>query len=480
MRILLVTGRLAYPVVKAVAGGADVLALDVGVAAFITPAGLERALAPLRGDYDLVLVTGLAASDFSGVERRLGVKVRLGPKQAYDIPLALAAAGTVEFSGTVPADMLLADVKRENARKELAEIEAGAAGAFMLKGVKIGGDATMKVVAEVADATVLSDAVLVERIEGYGAADVVDLGVPLESSSDAVRHAVRVARSATRKPVSVDTLVPEYIRAGIDEGASLVLSLNGTNLDAVGPLVAEKGLAAVVIPDDGDEGSLAGNVARARALGIKNILADPVLSPVGHGFVEAVERYRAFRRRDPATPLFFGAGNVTELMDADSAGVNALLAGIGMELGVAALFTTEASRKTLGSAAELKAACEMMALARRRSGPPKDLGLDLLVIKEKRMRVDLAEPGPGAVEAKRHGLTLDPMGSFNVYVRDGRIFVRNGAVTVSGDEPMAIIETLDDLGLVSRLDHAGYLGKELEKARLAILFRRSYVQDEPF
>jgi hypothetical protein len=37
MRILLVTGRLAYPVVKELADGADVLMLDVGVAAFITP-----------------------------------------------------------------------------------------------------------------------------------------------------------------------------------------------------------------------------------------------------------------------------------------------------------------------------------------------------------------------------------------------------------------------------------------------------------
>jgi dihydropteroate synthase len=34
-------------------------------------------------------------------------------------------------------------------------------------------------------------------------------------------------------------------------------------------------------------------------------------------------------------------------------------------------------------------------------------------------------------------------------------------------------------GLVTRLDHAGYLGRELEKAEIAIGLGRSYSQDEP-
>lgn len=480
MRILLVTGRLAYPVVRELAGdGAEVLMLDVGVAAFITPKMLEKAIAPVKGDYDLVLVTGLAASDFSGLEKKLGVKIRLGPKQAYDIPLALANAAKVEFSHRVSADQLLADVKRESALKELEAIEEAASPSFMLKGVKLGGTSTMKVVAEAADATKLSDVELIKKIESYDAADVIDLGVPLESSADAVRHAVRVARSATRKPLSVDTLIPEYIRAGIDEGVSLVLSLNGSNLDEVGPLVAEKGLAAVIIPNDESLDELIANIGKARALGIKNILADPILSPVGHGFVESLERYREFRRREPDMPLFFGAGNVTELMDADSIGINALLAGIAMELGVSALFTTEASQKTVGGASELKTACSMMALAKKHRASPKDLGVNLLVIKEKRGRKDIVEPG-APIEAKRHELKLDPAGSFNIWIDKGRIYVKNADVTVVGDDPMAIIETLADMGQVSMLDHAGYLGKELEKACLAIRFRRSYLQDDQF
>jgi|SRR5271157_4117913 len=480
MRILLVTGRLAYPTVKELSRDrADVLMVDVGVAAFITPRMLEKALADVKDSYDLVLVTGLAASDFSGLEKKLGVKIRLGPKQAYDIPLALDHAGKLEFSHKISADQLLVDVKRESSMKEFAALEDGSACAFLIKNLKIGGASTMKVVAEVADATRITDVDLVRKIESYASADVIDLGIPLESSEDAVRHVVRVARRATLKPLSVDTLIPEYIRAGVEEGASLVLSLNGSNLDAVGPLIAKKGIAAVIIPDDDSPEELFTNINRARQLGISNILADPILSPVGHGFIESLERYGDFRRREPDMPLFFGAGNVTELMDADSIGINALLAGIAMELNVSALFTTEASQKTVNSASELKTACTMMALARHRKSSPKDMGIDLLVIKEKRARRDIVEPGT-IIQARPHPWKPDPAGSFNIFIEDGKIYAKNGDVTVVGEDPRLIIDTLADMGLVSMLDHAGYLGKELEKAKLAIRFRRSYLQDDKF
>ncbi|MCX9025622.1 MAG: DUF4346 domain-containing protein, partial [Candidatus Methanoperedens sp.] len=43
-----------------------------------------------------------------------------------------------------------------------------------------------------------------------------------------------------------------------------------------------------------------------------------------------------------------------------------------------------------------------------------------------------------------------------------------------------VLETIVRLGLVSRLDHAGYLGRELMKAELALKFKRSYSQDDKF
>ena len=217
MRILLVTGRQAYPTVKELAGdNADVMMLDVGIAAFTTPKMLEKAIADVKDRYDLVLVSGLAASDFSGLEKKLGVQIRLGPRQAYDIPLALACAGRLEFSHKIRGRRAAGrNKKRERHKGPCWILEESASYSFLLKGVKIGGTSTMKVVAEVADATRMSDVELVRKIDSYSSADVIDLGIPLESSEDAVRHAVRVARSATLKPISVDTLIPEYIAAGV-------------------------------------------------------------------------------------------------------------------------------------------------------------------------------------------------------------------------------------------------------------------------
>ncbi len=481
MRILLVTGKLAAPVVKeATAGAADVAIADVNVAAFITPKLLEPMLADKAGQYDLVLISGLCGSDFSKLEAKLGVKIRLGPKHAFDIPLALRYADKIEFSHKISADQLLLEVKRDSAMKEFEAIEREAQPALSLKGVKIGGGASMKVMAEVVDATRLSDVDLVKKIESYAAADIIDLGVPLESSPEAVRHAVKVAKSVTAKPVSVDTLVPEYVAAGIEAGADLILSLDSSNIGIVGPLAAKKGTAVVVIPDDETLDSLIRNIESAKEQGVSNIIADPVLSPLGHGMVNAICRYRKFREWYPEMPVFFGAGNVTELIDADSIGVNALLAGIAMEADASVLFTTEASQKTLGSADELKKACMMMALAQRHHESPKDLGVDLLVIKEKRPRKDVVEPSDVLIEAKKRPFRLDPAGSFNIFIDDGKIYARNGDVTIVGTDSESILHTIVDRGLVSMLDHAGYLQAELKKAELAIRFHRSYLQDDRF
>ena len=59
--VLVVTGKLAADTVKAsVNGGADVLVLDIEVAAFTTPALLRRSLPPKK--FDLILISGLASA----------------------------------------------------------------------------------------------------------------------------------------------------------------------------------------------------------------------------------------------------------------------------------------------------------------------------------------------------------------------------------------------------------------------------------
>ena len=73
-------------------------------------------------------------------------------------------------------------------------------------------------------------------------------------------------------------------------------------------------------------------------------------------------------------------------MDADSVGVNALLARLSQEVDASILLATEKSDKTKGTVAEEVAAAKMMFLAKKRGSVPKDLGIHLLILKDKRNR----------------------------------------------------------------------------------------------
>lgn len=78
----------------------------------------------------------------------------------------------------------------------------------------------------------------------------------------------------------------------------------------------------------------------------------------------------------------------------------------------------------------------------------------------------------------------DPTGYFLIRLSDDMIEVgfckKNNIVEViiTGKTPQDIYFVACEHGLVSRLDHAAYLGKELEKAYLALKHNLDYVQDE--
>lgn len=345
--------------------------------------------------YNLILLPGLVAGDFSKVSDELDCKIKLGPKHAYDLGFVLRFADEVEFSEKVPACELLADVRKEMALELIRKAEEEAISPLTLGEVKLGGDSRMKVMGEIVGAAELKPADLEIKIEAFIArgVDIIDLGATLNTLPGQVRDTVSLAKSLTCIPISIDTLDPELIKEGIEAGADLVLSLNGTNMETAGPAVAKAGTAAVIIPDEGNSlESLVRNLEAARRLGIEKIIADPVLDPVGHNITESIVRYHQFHRLYPEVPLFFGAGNVTELMDVDTIGVNATLCGIGTETGASILFTPEYSDKAQGSIGELKKASEMMQLCRIRESSPKDLGIDLLCIKEKRRRLTASFP----------------------------------------------------------------------------------------
>jgi hypothetical protein len=123
----------------------------------------------------------------------------------------------------------------------------------------------------------------------------------------------------------------------------------------------------------------------------------------------------------------------------------------------------------------------MMVLARDRPYP-KDLGIDLLVLKEKRRRREPPLEYERAIAAERmpDEIAYDPKGNFRIGIEDGLIVAVINGKAVKGERWQDVLHTLIARGDVSLLDHAGYLGRELYKAELAIRYGRSFEQDGEF
>lgn len=465
MRVLIITGRLAESLVRSSLSNAEVYVCDVDVAAFITPEVIKNA--PLE-NYDLVLVPGLTADyNWAEFERRKGVKIRLGPLHAYDLREVMKYVDKIELSHKIPACRLIEGKRAEEAIKAVDGLEEEHS--FEIGNVKVGGNSRMKIVAEI-HRLKLED--LRERIDYYveSGADIVDLGIPIEFDSEMVSRAIKIAVDHSKVPVSVDTFSPKAIEIAVKHGVDMIMSLSSSNTEIL-QLIEDQAL--VVAERNLEKLFRLLELARSKT---EKIIADPILDPPLKT-AESIGRYLEFRRLDKTTPLLFGVGNVTELSDADSIGINALLAFIAEEIGCNLLFTTEASQKTAGSVKELKRASYLAKIAKIRSSPPKDTGISMLVLKEK-VRYETAEKPKEFVEARKSNEFIrDPCGDFIIFIANNKIFCKHERATIAGKSAKEILDTVLKLGLVSRLDHAGYLGRELMKAEIALRLGKNYIQD---
>jgi dihydropteroate synthase-like protein len=470
MRILLPTGAATAETVRRAATGFDADVVVTGkIASFLTPRALRELVQ--ESAYDAVVVSGMCTVSFEQVERETGVPVYRGPRHAADLAGILPLVGKVPLSRTVPAEDFLAAGKAKDAMARVISAEKNAEPEFVIRGTKIGGNSRMKVLAEIMDAHRVED--VAGRVELYFSrgADIVDLGFGFDATPADVKRVFSELEEID-SPLAVDTQDPDLIRAALFR-ADLVLSLQEINIATVGKDVARAGVAAVVV--SGTK-TLRGNLTKARQAGISCIIADPLLQPVGSGLVTSLRQFR-----DYGCPLFFGAGNVVELLDADTVGANALLAGMAHEVGASVIFSSEHSDKTRGSIREMRRATEMMVLARDRPYP-KDLGIDLLVLKEKRRRREPPLEYETATVAKPmpDEITYDPKGNFRIGIEGNQIVAVINGKAVKGSRWQDVHFTLLSEGHVSLLDHAGYLGRELYKAELAIRYGRSFEQDGEF
>ena len=268
--------------------------------------------------------------------------------------------------------------------------------------------------------------------------------------------------------VSIDSFEPREVAAAVRAGASLVLSVNSTNVAAA----ADWGCEVVVVPDVPE--TMAGfddTVERLDRDGVRMRL-DPVLEPIGFGFAASLGRYLDVRRRHPAAEMMMGIGNLTELTDVDSAGVNVALIGFCQEIGIRSVLTTEVIHWARSSVRECDLARRLAWHAVTHRTLPKHVEPRLVTLRAGRPQAHGQETLDRLAAAIR-----DP--NFRIFAEGGVIHVVGAGIHEQSRDPFALF---DRLAAVGRADidpgHAFYLGYEMAKAVTALTLGKDYRQDQ--
>jgi dihydropteroate synthase-like protein len=431
-RILFLTGHLAEPRLKRVleslgATEFEWQALDIGVkvAALMTEAIIRRRL-PRPVPADRVILPGRCRADFAALSKDFGVPIVRGPDEVSDLPAFLGRGG-------VEPDLSRTDIRIFAEIVEAAEISVEAIVAKAL------------------------------RLKEAGA-DVIDLGCLPDTPFPQLEDAVRALKDEGLL-VSVDSAEADELKRGNRAGADFLLSLTAETL-----AIADAGNAVpVLIPArPGDLGSLLAAIDAAEARGLA-FLADPVLDPIHFGFTASLLRYAELRRLRPAVEILMGTGNLTELTDADSAGVTAVLVGICSELGIRNILCVQVSPHTRRTIEEHDAARRLMFAAREDRSLPKGYGDMLLALHDKKpFPVAPDEIAALARELRDANFRIEAAeDGIHVYNRDGH-YVALDALSL-----------FPKLGAENDGAHAFYLGAELMKAEIAYALGKRYAQDEP-
>jgi dihydropteroate synthase len=433
--LLFVTGKLAEPALRRLLAdlgpraGFDysVAALPITVAALATTPWVARHLSVPAG-IDRVLLPGLCSGDLAVLGGLFPGPIERGPKDLRDLPEFFGAGSSR------PADY---------------------------------GRYDIEILAEINHVPRLSLPEILRRARVYQAAgaDVIDLGCDPDGTWTEVCETVRALRDQGLR-VSIDSFNPAEVEAAVAAGAEIVLSVNSSNREAA----RTWGCEVVALPDvPATLKGLDETVAALEEAGVPYRI-DPVVEPIGLGFAASLGRYLEVRRRFPQAALLMGVGNLTELTDVDSAGVNVMLLGFCQELGIGSVLTTEVINWCRSAVRELDLARRLVYYACKEHMPPKRLAPDLILLRDPRLR----EHGPEALR-ELAGQLKDR--NFRLFAEAGQLYVFNGRVFLQGTDPSALFADMQTREAIDPA-HAFYLGYEMAKAVTALTLGKNYVQDQ--
>jgi len=399
--------------------------LGLKVAALMTADMIRRRLTDIGGA-DRILVPGRCRGDMAALSEHFGIPVERGPEELMDLPRYFGREGR-------PPDLSQYDVR---------------------------------IFAEIVDSPRLGPEAILERAAAYRGegADVIDLGCLPDTPFPNLEESVRALKAAGHR-VSVDSMQPEELLAGGRAGADFLLSLSETSLW----IADETDAIPVLIPEPpGDLDSLERAMARMTERG-RPFIADPVLDPIHFGFADSVVRYHRLRQTHPAAEIMMGTGNLTELTEADTTGINALLMGLISELRITNILTTQVSPHCRTAIREADRARRIMYWAREQQSLPKQIDGGLAGLHE-------LKPFPYGIDAIRElaAEIRDP--NFRIQVSDEGIHLYNRDGLMTFEDPF---DFFPHLGVEQDGSHAFYLGVELARAQIARQLGKRYVQDQP-
>ena len=430
--IVFLTGRLAQPALERVLAAIDaapftweVREMGVQVAALMTADMIRRRLA-LPVHADRILVPGRCRGDMDALSAHVGIPVQRGPEELKDLPRFFNRAAQ-------PIDL---------------------------------NEYAVAIFAEIVDAPRLTVAQILERATALAAdgANVIDVGCLPETPFDHLAESVQALKAAGFL-VSVDSVDTDELLRGGRAGADYLLSLT---LDTLW-LADEVAATPVLIPrTPDDEASLHEAVERLQRSG-RAFLADAILDPIPFGLAASISRYHRLRQRFPDAPIMMGVGNVTELTEADTSGINAVLFGICAELDVAAVLTTQVSQHARRAVREADWARRIMHVAKRQNTLPKGISDALMTVHAK-------DPFPDTPDeiAQVAARVRDPNFRVQVSTQGLHVYNRDGLRLGQG-----AFELWPQLKLEHDANHAFYMGVELAHAEIAWRLGKRYVQDQP-
>ena len=289
--LLFLTGKLAekslHKVLESMQSSEftyEVHQIGVSVAALMTTDLIARRLKDVS-KFDKVILPGRCRGDVDVLAKQLGKPVERGPEELKDLPQHFGHSAK---------------------KSDLSNYST-------------------YIFAEIVDAPNMSIDEIIARAEKYkhDGANVIDLGCLPNTPFDHLAESVQALKQAGFK-VSVDSLLAEDLVTGGKAGADFLLSLQYNSL-----WVLEKvdSIPIVIGDPPNNMRSLYKTVDTLIREGVR-FIADPILDPINFNFTESIVRYRNLRKRYPDIEIMMGVGNLTELTDADTSGINAVLFGI--------------------------------------------------------------------------------------------------------------------------------------------------------